>query len=63
MLYGLSAGVERLSSSELVQFFDEHCPCGKEIHNQQVLERLRTRLQNRIARISQIDDANGQTAT
>jgi hypothetical protein len=63
MLYGLLAGVERLTSSELVQFFDDNCPCGKEIHNQQVLERLRTRLQNRISRISQIDDANGQTAT
>lgn len=49
MLYGLAAGFEKLTSSELVQFFDEMCPCGK-IHNQQVLQRLRVKLQKRLAR-------------
>jgi hypothetical protein len=34
MLYGLSAGLDTLTSSELVQFFDDNCPCRK-IHNQQ----------------------------
>jgi hypothetical protein len=62
MLYGLSGGLERLTSSELVQFFDDNCPCGK-IHNQQVLQRRRARLQNRVSPISQIDSANGRTAT
>jgi hypothetical protein len=62
MLYGLSGGLERLTSSELVQFFDDNCPCGK-IHNQQVLQRRRARLQNRVSPISQIDSANGRTPT
>lgn len=48
MLYGLAGGLERLTSSELVHFFDEMCPCG-EMHNQQVLQRLRTKLQKSLA--------------
>jgi len=62
MLCGLSGGLERLTSSALVQFFDDNCPCGKE-HNQQVLQRLRAKLLNRVSPISQTDSANGRTST
>jgi hypothetical protein len=62
MLYGLSAGLDTLTSSELVQFFDDNCPCRK-IHNQQVLQRLRAELQERASPVSQIDTANGRTST
>jgi hypothetical protein len=43
MLIGLAAGLRELNSNELVYFFDEWCPCG-EVHNQQVLQRLRSKL-------------------
>jgi hypothetical protein len=49
MLYGLAGGIENLTSSELVHFFDEVCPCGTELHNQQSLQRLRTKLQKSLA--------------
>jgi len=49
LLYGLAGGLEKLTSSELVHFFDNVCPCGTEIHNQQVLQRLRAKLQKSLA--------------
>jgi hypothetical protein len=60
MVSGLPAGLERLTSGELVQFFDDNCLC-REIHNQQVLQRLRSRLQNRLTSILQLDTADGRT--
>jgi hypothetical protein len=51
MMYGLSGGLEGLTSSALVRFFDENCPCG-ETHDQQVLQRLRAKLQDRMSPIS-----------
>ena len=49
MLYGLLGGIEKLTSGELVHFFDKVCPCREEIHNQQVLQRLRAKLQKSLA--------------
>jgi hypothetical protein len=49
LLWGLAGGLEKLTSSELVHFFDNVCPCGAEIHNQQVLQRLRAKLQKSLA--------------
>lgn len=49
MFYGLAGGLENLTSSELVHFFDEVCPCGTELHSQQALQRLRTKLQKSLA--------------
>lgn len=49
MIYGLPAGLQRLTSRELVEFFDQFCPCGS-THSQEVLNRLRNKLLNSIAR-------------
>ena len=43
MLYGLAGGLDRLSSRELAEFFDQFCPCG-ETHTLEVLRRLRGKL-------------------
>ncbi len=43
MLYGLAGGLERLTSRELGDFFDQFCPCGK-THTLEVLRRLRQKL-------------------
>ena len=43
MLYGLAGGLERLTSRELGDFFDQFCPCG-ETHTVEVLRRLRQKL-------------------
>jgi hypothetical protein len=43
MLYGLTGGLERLTTRELTDFFDQFCPCG-ETHTLEVLRRLRRKL-------------------
>lgn len=43
MLFGLSGGLERLTSQELADFFDQFCPCG-ETHTLEVLRRLRSKI-------------------
>lgn len=43
MLFGLSGGLERLTSQELADFFDQFCPCG-ETHALEVLRRLRSKI-------------------
>lgn len=43
MLFGLAGGLERLTSKELADFFDQFCPCG-ETHTLEVLRRLRRKL-------------------
>lgn len=43
MLYGLGGGLDRLTSQELADFFDEFCPCGQ-THTLEVLRRLRRKL-------------------
>jgi hypothetical protein len=43
MLFGLPAGLEKLTSKELADFFDQFCPCG-ETHTLEVLRRLRQKL-------------------
>jgi hypothetical protein len=41
--FGLAAGLNELTLTELVDFFDEFCPCG-EIHSSEVMRRLREKL-------------------
>lgn len=43
MLFGLAGGLERLTSQELADFFDQFCSCG-ETHTLEVLRRLRRKL-------------------
>lgn len=43
MIYGLAGGLDRLTSRELTEFFDQFCPCG-ETHTLEVLRRLRQKL-------------------
>lgn len=43
MLYGLAGGLDRLTSQELADFFDQYCPCA-ETHTLEVLRRLREKL-------------------
>jgi hypothetical protein len=43
MLYGLTGGLERLTTRELAGFFGQFCPCG-ETHTLEVLQRLRRKL-------------------
>jgi hypothetical protein len=43
MLFGLAGGLQELTSTGLVHFFDQACSCG-EIHSQRVLLRLRGKL-------------------
>jgi hypothetical protein len=52
--FGLAAGLNELNSTELVDFFDEYCPCG-EIHSLEVMRRLREKLCSMLER--------GQAAT
>jgi hypothetical protein len=41
--FGLVAGLNELTSTELVDFFDEYCPCGQ-VHSLEVMRRLREKL-------------------
>jgi hypothetical protein len=43
MFFGLAGGLDRLTSQELADFFDQFCPCG-ETHTVEVLRRLRHKL-------------------
>jgi len=43
MLFGLTGGLDRLSSRELADFFDKFCSCGQ-THTLEVLRRLRWKL-------------------
>ena len=43
MLFGLPGGLQKLTSKELADFFDQFCPCG-ETHTLEVLRRLRQKL-------------------
>ena len=52
--FGVAAGLNELNSTELVDFFDEYCPCG-EIHSLEVMRRLREKLCSMLER--------GQAAT
>jgi hypothetical protein len=52
--FGLAAGLNELTSTELADFFDEYCPCG-EIHSSEVMRRLREKLCSMLER--------GQAAT
>jgi hypothetical protein len=52
--FGLAGGLNELNSTELVDFFDEYCPCG-EIHSPEVMRRLREKLCSMLER--------GQAAT
>jgi hypothetical protein len=56
MLYGLAGGLDRLSSRELAEFFDEFCPCG-DTHSLEVLRRLRGKLVDVMKRGSDATDS------
>jgi hypothetical protein len=56
VLYGLAGGLDRLSSRELADFFDQFCPCG-ETHTLEVLRRLRRKLVAVLGRGSEAADS------
>jgi hypothetical protein len=41
--YGLAAGLSELNTSEMIDFFDQYCPCG-DVHSLEVMRRLRQKL-------------------
>jgi hypothetical protein len=52
MAFGMDFGIDKLTASELADYFDDLCPCGMALHDVENLKKLRVRIRKCLEKLA-----------